>query len=58
MNGLSINCRGGRRAHKERISVAWIKVFGQKVEAEIPVLDFVEEGRGGSRQVVMESYGC
>lgn len=32
--------------------------LGKRLRQRFPVPDFVKEGRGGPRQVVMESYGC
>lgn len=48
MNRIPINCGGGRRAHKEKISVSWIRVFGQKVGAEISSSGLCE---GGQRRI-------
>lgn len=45
MNRLSINCWGGRRTHKEKISFARIRVFGQKVGAEVSSSGLCEEGQ-------------
>lgn len=32
--------------------------LGKRLEQRFPVPDFVKEGGEGSRQVVIESYGC
>lgn len=32
--------------------------LGKRLEQRFPVPDFVKEGREGSKQAVMETYGC
>lgn len=44
MNRLSVNCGGGRRAHKEKISLVQVRVFGQKARAEISGSRLSSEG--------------
>lgn len=58
MNRLSVNCVGGRKAHKEKISVAQARVFGQKVGIEISCSRLSEGEQRKVREEVLESYDC
>lgn len=58
MNRLSINCGEEGGLTRKRLVFHGSGYLGKRLEQRFPVPDFVKEGREGSRQVVMESYGC